>query len=186
MKIIEIDKHTSQVDPQFYVWIRQMYNLLGSNMTSILGHDGTDWRGEAEFKKWRDEVLLIGLAKDTSHILLVDGDALRGFLSFAAPSDGTEIYLKEVQIRPSSRKDAVTFRRLIEHLVARIEMLPHMNIRTYANRRNEESQRLLLHAGFRIDLQTERGTRFITVKDALVQRLRIRNRKQNKSFLPTA
>ena len=172
MRMIELDAQSPGSDPEFAVWAREMYYLLGDNMTSILGHDGPDWRTEDELRKWRDRVLLTGLVKDAFHLLLVDGQGLRGFLSFSAPSGSAEIYLKEIQIRPSARKDGVTLRRLMERFVSRVANLPHETIRTYVNRRNDESQQLILKAGFRIESQAERGTRFTASKATVLARLR--------------
>ena len=178
MRMIEVDAGSPKSDPEFAMWAREMYFLLGANMTSILGHDGPDWRTEDEFRKWRDGVLLAGLAKDTCHLLLVDRQGLRGFLSFSVPIDSAEIYVNEIQIRLSARKDGVTFRRLMERFAARVANLPQRMVRAYANRGNEESQRLILKIGFGIDSQTERGTRFVATKAAVLERLK--TWKQNR------
>ena len=172
--MIELDAQSEGGDPEFAVWAREMYYLLGANMTSILGQDGPDWRTEDEFRKWSNGVLLAGLLKDTFHLLLVDGQGLRGFLSFSAPSGSAEIYLNEIQIRPSARRDGVTLRRLMERFVIRVANLPHETIRTYANRLNDESQQLILKAGFRIESQTERDARFIGSKSSVLERFRTR------------
>lgn len=172
MKMIEIDAQSPERDPEFSVWARAMYDLLGSNMTSILGHDGPDWRTDDEFRKWKEGVLLDGLGKGTFHLLLVDGQGLRGFLSFSVPLAGTEIYVNEIQIRPSARNDGVTFRRLTERFAARIADLPQASIRTYANRRNENSQKLMRKAGFELHSEAERGTRFVASKTTVLAKFR--------------
>jgi len=46
-----------------------MYDLLGSNMTFILGHNGPDWRTGDEFRKWEKGALLDGLGKSTIYLL---------------------------------------------------------------------------------------------------------------------
>lgn len=178
MRLIEVDARSPDTDPEFEIRARQMWYLLASNMTSILGHDGPDWRTEDDFSKWKDGVLLAGLVKDTFHLLLVDAQGLRGFLSFTVPPGGTDIYVNEIQIRPSAQKDGVTFRRLVERFATRVADLPQDTIRTYANRRNEESQQLILKAGFRIDSQAERGTRFAASKASVLARLG--TRRQNR------
>lgn len=183
MRMIEIDAQSQERDPEFAVWARAMYDLLGSNMTSILGHDGPDWRTDDEFQKWRKEILLDGLGKRTFHVLLVDGQGLRGFLSFSAPPTGSEIYVNEIEIRPSARKDGVTFRRLTERFAARIAELPQTTVRTYANHRNQDSQKLILKAGFGLHSQAERGARFVASKDALLAKFR--NRRQNQPIQAT-
>lgn len=177
MKMIEIDGDSPQRDHDFAVWARAMYDLLGSNMTSILGHNGPDWQTDDEFKKWEKGVLLDGLGKGTFHLLLVDGQGLRGFLSFSAPSTATDICVNEIQIRLSARKDGVTFRRLTERFAVRITGLPQANVRTYANRRNKDSQKLIQKAGFDLHSETARGVRFIINKDMILARFR--NRRQN-------
>ena len=182
--MIEIDANSPVTDPEFSAWAREMYDLLGSNMTSILGHDGPDWRTDDEFRKWEKGVLLDGLGKGTIYLLLLDGQGLRGFLSFSAPPTVTEIYMNEIQIRVSSRKDGVTFRRLTEGFAARIADLPQTSVQTYANRRNEDSHKLIRKAGFSLHSQTERGARFIASKAMVLAKFK--TRRQNNQIQPIA
>jgi hypothetical protein len=172
MRMVEIDTHSPARDPAFTFWARAMYDLLGSNMTAILGHDGPDWRTDDAFRKWEKDVLLDGLSKGAIHLLLADELGLRGFLSFTASPSSTEIYVNEIQIRPSARKDGVTFRRLTQRFAARIAALPQASIRTYANRRNMDSQKLIQKAGFSLQSQNERGARFVASKATLLAKFR--------------
>jgi hypothetical protein len=165
--MIEINAQSPESDADFPERSREMYYLMGENMTHILGEEGPDWRTEVEFRKWKNDVLLVGLAKDTIHILLLDSRGLRGFLSYSTPSGSSDIYVNEIQIRTSARKDGVTLRRLLERFYNKIENLPQKTIRTYANQRNHESQQLLLKAGFKIESSTDRGNRFTASKFSL-------------------
>ena len=173
MKTLEIDSRSPQDDSGMADMVRQMYDLLGSNMTAMLGHSGPDWRSTDEFHKWKTNVFIAGLEKGTRHVFLSDELGLRGSVSFTAPAGGTEVYFNEVQIRPSSQGDGVTLRRLLELISARIARLPHTTLRTYSNRRNERSRRLIQKAGFRMDGETDRGIRFVASKAVLQKWIRI-------------
>ena len=170
MKTLEIDNRSPQNDP---IMVRQMYDLLGSNMTSMFGQTDPGWRSDEEFQKWKTDVFTVGLEKGTRHILLSDEQGLRGFISFTAPEGELEVFINEVQIRPSSQSDGATLRRLLELFSARIAELPHATVRTYANRRNERSRRLIQKAGFRIHGETDRGIRFVASKTIIGKWIRI-------------
>jgi hypothetical protein len=180
MPLIEIDKVSIQTHPDLVGWARKIYHLLGSNMTTLLGDDGIDWRAESAFKQWEKDVYLIGLTTGTTYIVMTDDSEVRGFLSFTAPDGQTEVFINEVQIRPASRKDGVTLRRLLERFFSRIEHLPHATVRTYANRLNEDSQQLILKAGFEIDSKTKRGARFSANKTALLEKMHFAAQKHFK------
>lgn len=148
--------------------VRSMYELMGSNMTEVIPGSAPDWREESHFQKWRSEVFLGDGQRDTCHLLLSDGTGLRGFLSYTPSADGDEIYINELQIRPSCQCDAVTIRRLLAELARRVELLPHIRLKTYVNKANQRSQRLVMKIGFRRTGQSARGYSYEMTKQALL------------------
>jgi hypothetical protein len=145
MRIIDMDAQTAACDSEVPAPARGMYDLLGSNMTALCGDEGRNWRSEREFAKWHEDVCVDGLSKGAGHILLDDGQGLPAIPTFTAPSDAGEVFVNEVQIRPSSRTDGVTFRRPMQRFAARAGTLPHTIIWTYANQCNAASQQLIRH-----------------------------------------
>jgi hypothetical protein len=89
--MIEINGLSGLEDPYLVLLEREMYELLGSNMTRIIPDTDPNWRSPAEFERWKNEVLRIGLSQGTQHLLLVDGQGLRGFVSFTVPEGGAEV-----------------------------------------------------------------------------------------------
>jgi hypothetical protein len=159
-KIIEINSDIRSKSAIPEGMVRQMYDLLGSNMVPIIGGTGPEWRSDAEFYKWRDGVFLGEVQKDTRHILLLDETGLRGFLSYTAASDGVDIYLNEVQIRESCRADGATLRRLLRTFADRVRELPHEFIGTYSNKANSRVHTLATKCGFEKVDEAERGVRY--------------------------
>jgi len=159
--------------------IRQMSDLLGSNMTRLTGCTDIDWQSDANFEKWKHKVFLGEVQKDTGHILVLDDRGLKGFISYTVPAESSEIYLNEIQIHASAQGDGVTLRALILRFLDDAERLPHDSVRTYTNRLNDRAHRLIEKAGFRKDGQTERGFRYMASKNDLLARFR-RKRRQNK------
>ena len=84
MKAIEIKADPKAKAAVSVSLVRQMYALLGGNMTRILGEAGPDWESEDAFTAWRDEVFWGDIQADTSHVLVLDDVGLRGFLSYTA------------------------------------------------------------------------------------------------------
>ena len=66
MEAREIDGQTPQDTPGMVEMVQRMYDLLGSNMTAVLGHAGPEWRTAEEFQKWKKNVFAAGLEKGTS------------------------------------------------------------------------------------------------------------------------
>ena len=44
--------------------VRQMYDLLGANMTQIIDDANRDWQADAEFRKWKAGVLFLSYTAD--------------------------------------------------------------------------------------------------------------------------
>jgi hypothetical protein len=53
MKTIEIKSEPKEKTAVSESLVRQMYDLLGANMTQIVGCASPDWQSDAEFSKWR-------------------------------------------------------------------------------------------------------------------------------------
>lgn len=148
--------------------VRCMYELMGSNMTKVIQTAPADWRRDDQFEKWRNQVFLGAVQQRTVHLLLSDGVGLRGFLSYTPSADGDGIFINELQIRPSCQGDAVTIRRLLREFAERIALLPHCQLRTYANKVNKRSQQLAARIGFRCTAQTARGYSYEMPKQAML------------------
>lgn len=161
-----------------------MYDLLGENMTRIVEGASGDWRSDEEFGTWRSGVFLADVQADTSHLLVLDEDGLRGFLSYTTSTESGEIYLNEVQIRPSSQGDGLTLRCLIRHFAGRIEQMRHDRLRTYCNRANARAQLLAAKCGFARVGETDRGYRYLMPKSAFLARFR-REGRQNQRMQRT-
>lgn len=156
--------------------IRQMYNLLGSNMTQIINDSKLNWQSAEEFNKWKQNVFLSD--NDTQHILVFDSRGLRGFISYTAKNESSEIYLNEVQIRYSKQGDGVTIRYLFEEFMDCVKDLPITSIRTYCNRRNARAQCIIEKAGFRKESKTDRGYRYTIDRKTLPK---LFSKKKNKN-----
>jgi len=152
--------------------VRQMSDLLGSNMTRLTGCTHIDWQSDANFQKWKHKVFLGDVQKHTRHILLVDDDGLKGFISYTVPPEASAIYLNEIQIRASAQGDGVTLRVLILRFLDEARRLPHKSVRTYTSKLNDRAQHLIEKAGFRLEEQTERGFRYTASKGNLLARFR--------------
>ena len=170
-EIVEIDACEADQRGVEDAVIRSMYDLLGSNMTRAVGGSGSDWQSPDEYRRWKETVFLSGLQGGTRHILMRDERGLRGFISYAVPGDSAEIYLNEFQIRDDARRDGVTFRRLFERFMDRIDSLSHTTIRTYSNNSNPNAQSLITRLGFTSDGVTNKGARYIIAKRDLRRRL---------------
>lgn len=144
--------------------VRQMYKLLGENMTRIVGKATPGWKSDAEFSRWKRDVFLGDGHRNKSHLLLLDEEGLRGFLSYTAPDVGAEIYLNELQIRPSCQGDGLTLRCFIRGFAERIEQMPHERLRTYSNRANTRVHRLAAKCGFARVGETDRGYQYLMPK----------------------
>jgi len=140
--------------------VRQMYDLLGTNMTQIVAGANADWQSDAAFSKWKNEVFLGEVHRHTSHLLVLDEKGLRGFLSYTAAPDTEDVYLNELQIRASCRIDGVTLRRLIRMFAVRIREIPQDHIRTYSNKANTFAHGLAKKTGFTKVGKTDRGYRY--------------------------
>lgn len=171
LRIVELDAERAKRQSVGDKIIRQMYELLGSNMTQVIPTSGSDWRSDAAFAKWRKDVFERNLSEGTRHLLLFDQRGLRGFVSYTAPPGAKEIYLNEFQIQPYAQCDGVTFKRLLFHFMNQINELPHASVRTYTNKHNGRAQRLIEKVGFQRGTQTRRGIRYTVRKDALCDKL---------------
>lgn len=172
MKTIEIKAEPKEKAAIPESLVRQMYDLLGGNMTEIVGESSRDWQSDAQFSRWKNRVFLGDVQSNTSHLLLVDQKGLRGFLSYTARPDTTEIYLNEVQIRPSCRADGVTLRRLIRRFAHWAEQMPHDTLRTYSNAANTNANALAAKAGFVNDGKTDRGNQYRIPKRVFLAKFR--------------
>ena len=183
LRIVEIDADNVKRRPVAETTIRKMYDLLGSNMARIIPTSGPDWETPEEFEKWKRDVFLDKLRKRTRHILLLDNDNLKGFVSYTVPVEGTEIYLNEVQIKPHAQGDGVTSKRLLSYFLEQIDGLAYGSVRTYTNNLNERAQRLIEKVGFKRESETDRGIRYTITKRVLQDRLRrlINNRAGRKN-----
>ena len=148
--------------------VRKMYELLGTNMTAIVP-SYHDWKADDEFQKW-EELFFKNLDRGTKHVLFLDGNDLRGFISYTIDRAKDEVFFNEFQINSGSQGDGVTFRRLMVRFVADIQNEDCGAVRTYANKRNRRSQRLVEHIGFKRADETERGFRYSINKEVLVRR----------------
>jgi len=170
MILIEANPEDKAAVPQTVV--RQMYDLLGTNMTKILGETSPDWRSDVEFDEWRDNVFLGDVQFHTSHVLLLDKKELRGLLSYTACPDSGEIYLNEVQISPSCQGDGFTLLKLLRMFAERIDLLPHDSLRTYTNKVNERVQNLALKSGLARVGETQRGYQYLMPKRVFMERFK--------------
>ena len=152
------------------VLIRRMSDLLGSNMTRVIGETGVDWQSDAGYEKWKRDVFLGDVQKDTTHLLALDSEGLRGFVSYTVPPEGEGVYVNEVQIRPSAQADGLTLKRLLAVFLRDLERLPHTSVQAYTNNLNPRAKKLLKKAGFQTVRQTERGFQYTAQKKALLER----------------
>lgn len=156
--------------------VRQMYELLGSNMIQIVGGEWPNWRSNAEFSRWKNEVFLGEVHDYTSHFLVIDAIGLRGFLSYTAPPHAEEVYLNEIQIRPSCRADGATLRRLVRLLLNRMRQAPQVRIRMHCNKVNSDANTLARKMGFEMIGQTDRGFRYEMKIKNLLDRIACKKR----------
>ena len=170
MTMIEISSDPTAKPAVPVSLVREMYDLLGANMTEIVKGATPDWRSSAEFEKWRKRVFLGEVQAHTSHLLAVDETGIRGFLSYTAAPDAPDVYLNEVQIRPSCRADGATLRCLFRAFAQRLQRLPQDNIRTYSNKANGRAHRLVAKLGFENVGETDRGYRYRMLKSDFVAR----------------
>lgn len=154
--------------------VRQMYELLGGNMTQIMGESDSTWRSDAEFLKWKNNVFLGAVHSNTSHILLIDQNGLRGFLSYTVAPEANEIYLNEIQIRPSCQCDGVTLRSLLRSFADRVRELPQDQVRAYSNKANTRVHGLVAKIGFEKIGETDRGYQYRIPKSRLDWRWMVR------------
>ena len=123
---------------------------------------------EADYRKWR-EAFDRNEAAGTRHILHVHAGALRGYISYTPTT--TEVYWNEAQVHPDDQGKGIVLRDLLNSFAAMLMRETAPAVRTYANRRNERSQALLLKLGFTIAGTTERGVRYVIAREDLLRRL---------------
>ena len=184
MKTIEIKAKPEEKAAVSQSVVRQMYELLGGNMTEIVECASGDWRSDSEFSNWRRGVFLGAVQAHTSHLLLLDDKGVRGFLSYTAPPDTAEIYLNEVQIRPSCQGDGVTLLCLVRSFADRIEQMPHDTLRTYSNKATTRAHSLVEKSGFERVGKTDRGYQYQMPTRAFLMKFG-RRRRQNKRVQAT-
>ena len=174
LSVVEVGVETADELPRETV--RKLYDLLGSNMTAVIGGAESAWDSDEEFEKWAYGVFHENLKKGTRHILLFDGRELRGFLSYTVSPGAQEIYLNEFQVHHRFRGGGVTFKLLLVQFLQAVEHFPYARIRTYTNKRNVRVQTLIEKIGFQRQGQTERGFQYVITRRDLqrrVQRLHV-------------
>ena len=185
MKTIEIKSEPKEKTVVSGSLVRQMYDLLGANMTQIIGGTSLDWQSDTEFGKWKNGVFLGEVQKHTSHLLVIDEKGLRGFLSYTIAPDTAEVYLNEVQIRPSCRADGATLRCLIRLLASRIRQIPQDQILTYSNKANTCAHDLAEKMGFEKIGETGRGYRYRMCKSQFLARFTPKGKQNNQVQAPS-
>ncbi len=149
--------------------LSRMYVLLHANMQQIVPLPGAyddmcyEWMS-AWKRRIRDE--------DIRHVIVQEGDRLRGFMLYSVDERVGTISIDEMQIEAESRGNGVTFRRLLAKFLSEIERIPCDTVLTYANKRNPFSPELVLKMGFTVCGETERGWRYRIGKAELLERLR--------------
>jgi RimJ/RimL family protein N-acetyltransferase len=101
---------------------------------------------------------------------LFDGNILKGYLAFNLRFDKQYIYLEDLIILPKYQNYGRTAARLICAFFKEIENSSLSLIRTYTNKLNKRMQGILSKAGFSIDEFTDKGIKYITTKEQLMER----------------
>jgi len=170
LRVVSIGSGLARGIPVVPGVIRNLYDLLGSNMAPVTGMPESDWNTDEEFERWRRDVFCENAKKGVRHILLFEDQDLRGFLSYTVPSEAGEVYLNEFQIHPRFRGDGVTFRILLARFMRQVEQLPYSSIRTYTNSRNIAAQNLIEKMGFAREGRTGRGIRYVIARRGMETR----------------
>ena len=95
---------------------------------------------------------------------------IKGYLAYNLRSDKQDIYLEDLIILPEYQNNGHTAARLLCAFFKEIEKSNLSLTRTYTNKLNTKMQGILTKAGFSIDEFTDKGIKYITSKEQLMER----------------
>lgn len=146
--------------------INQIFDVTHLGMTSVFPATISK---EEDYELWRsgyEQRIRTG----TEYLLLFDDNILKGYMAYKLRYDKQDINIEDLIILPKYHGDGRTLVRLFCAFFETTEKSNVSVIRGHTNKLNKRMQGILSKSGFCIDEYTERGIRYITTKEQLMER----------------